>query len=767
MASAQTLDVEALLAPISETNPCGESLRWDPLFDEIGNARRQDSKDALDADDTARADWALVIEKAGHALAWRSKDLMLAAYLTEAAVELHGFPGLRDGLRVINGLLEQFWDSVFPLADGEDLEPRAAPLVWLTESDRGARLPNRIRDISLIPTVEGGPAYGWSFWKSSFAKPKGKNEDDDAYNRRRAQAEERAKLFENAVAAVTAEHYAHLRADLDECIAEVRRLDAVLDRRFGRAAARALQIQQALEDIAALVAGILNDKGWVEASADGAPATGAVVQGAPAATAPGPPYLDENVQFTVYRPQVVQPERWYSMLAFAHLSERRPDTEEREPDPIEEVERQARQILGEQFDAYRDVSEDSAHAIPREGELTFVPQMEGVEFNPKARSFLWDEPVHREEFRLRASRAVDGRTVRGSLTVFLGHILLAEVSIGIRVVSQPRATVTPLPPQRDRAVPYRKIFPSYSHKDAAIVVQFERYAAALGDEYLRDVTHLRAGEVWNKRLQALIREADVFQLFWSWNSMRSPFVGDEWQYALSLDRERFVRPTYWEEPLPSAPAENLPPEVLQRLHFQRIVTAASGRSVDAAASGGQAEAPPPQAPVSGVPPSARAPAPRRRVRTLASAAGVALLVGTVALFTHVYEPPPGRTAAPTRETMSEPVARVLSEALRERPLEFDHGRSDIPPGAVARLDEAVRLLNQSGHGTIVVEGEVDPTEADDAALAARRAGAVRDYLVRNGIAADRIRVKSRGATGLPPGSPPRPAHAPRVELRVE
>ena len=34
---------------------------------------------------------------------------------------------------------------------------------------------------------------------------------------------------------------------------------------------------------------------------------------------------DENVQFTVYRPAWVQPARWYSMLAFAHLSERRPD----------------------------------------------------------------------------------------------------------------------------------------------------------------------------------------------------------------------------------------------------------------------------------------------------------------------------------------------------------------------------------------------------------------------------------------------------------
>ncbi|MBA3247113.1 MAG: BON domain-containing protein, partial [Pyrinomonadaceae bacterium] len=35
-------------------------------------------------------------------------------------------------------------------------------------------------------------------------------------------------------------------------------------------------------------------------------------------------------------------------------------------------------------------------------------------------------------------------------------------------------------------------------------------------------------------------------------------------------RSNFVRPTYWEEPLPSAPEKNLPPAELARLHFQRI-----------------------------------------------------------------------------------------------------------------------------------------------------------------------------------------------------
>jgi hypothetical protein len=73
----------------------------------------------------------------------------------------------------------------------------------------------------------------------------------------------------------------------------------------------------------------------------------------------------------------------------------------------------------------------------------------------------------------------------------------------------------------------------------------------------------------------LIREADVFQLFWSTNSMRSPFVRQEWEFAVELQHRSekdayFVRPTYWQEPLPADSASDLPPASLRQLHFQRL-----------------------------------------------------------------------------------------------------------------------------------------------------------------------------------------------------
>jgi serine/threonine protein kinase len=117
--------------------------------------------------------------------------------------------------------------------------------------------------------------------------------------------------------------------------------------------------------------------------------------------------LHENVQFTVYRPGAVRPGEWKTLLAFAHFSEQSEDGAMPTPRPI-----------------------------PLVGELTFVPQMNGIEFNPPRVSLLWQESVHKAAFRLRASPHMDGQTVRGQMCVYLGSIIVAQVALKIEVNSQ-------------------------------------------------------------------------------------------------------------------------------------------------------------------------------------------------------------------------------------------------------------------------------------------------------------------------------------------
>jgi serine/threonine protein kinase len=352
---------------------------------------------------------------------------------------------------------------------------------------------------------------------------------------------------------------------------------------------------------------------------------------------PDPPLdyqpVHDNVQFTVYRPRAVRPGEWKTLLAFAHLSERPADAPEDDPDPIKDVQQRANQILGKDLAQYQDLLQDSARPIPQEGELTFVPQMNGIEFNPRRVSFLWQESIHQAAFRLRATPQMDGQTVRGQMCVYLGSIIVAQVPLSIEVNSQ-RAfqaveeTLAPVTAAR-----YRRIFASYSHKDVAVVEEFERYGRAIGDEYLRDVIHLRSGEVWNDRLPRMIDQASVFQLFWSSNSINSPFVRQEWQYALALNRDGFVRPVYWE------PELNLPPEELRSLHFHRVVPGVPATPETPAATPVSTfqvpvySSPPPvwEAPPA---PHPQAPQPNRKALWLQLAAAVVLVLGVGGLIWH-------------------------------------------------------------------------------------------------------------------------------------
>jgi hypothetical protein len=280
--------------------------------------------------------------------------------------------------------------------------------------------------------------------------------------------------------------------------------------------------------------------------------------------------LDENVQFTVYRPRAVEPERWYTFIVYAHLSERRFGTPSSEPHPREQVDRMAREALGEKLHAYSEGATDSRQAIPQEGVLVFLPVIEGIEFLPERETILWEGPLHELKFKMRAQRKLEGKTARGSLQVSLGIFLVAEMPLTILVDTGTAREYGEAPAELGETVsPYRKIFASYSHEDELMVVQFERLAEVFGDRYLRDVRDIRAGEVWNKRLEELIRDADVFQLFWSWKSMKSKFVRNEWEYALSLNKPSFIRTTFWEEPMPSDESEGLPPEALLRLQFKK------------------------------------------------------------------------------------------------------------------------------------------------------------------------------------------------------
>src|ERR1044072_8624767 len=127
------INFETLLTPISEESPSGEYLRYSGIYDEISEARRADL-DVPQGDwqtDVKVADCRKVISLAVPAIEKESKDLQITAWLSEALISEHGFTGLRDSLKLMSGLQENFWETLHPEIDEGDMEGRANAIAWM------------------------------------------------------------------------------------------------------------------------------------------------------------------------------------------------------------------------------------------------------------------------------------------------------------------------------------------------------------------------------------------------------------------------------------------------------------------------------------------------------------------------------------------------------------------------------------------------------------------------------------------------------------
>src|SRR6187399_406942 len=114
MATKPLLDLEALLAPIPGDNPAGASLRYASDYDEIKSFLPKPDRDAFESSGQ-EGQWLKLVQVASQKLREKSKDLAIASWLTEGLVHQHGFAGLRDGLLLIHGLCDRFWEGVYPL----------------------------------------------------------------------------------------------------------------------------------------------------------------------------------------------------------------------------------------------------------------------------------------------------------------------------------------------------------------------------------------------------------------------------------------------------------------------------------------------------------------------------------------------------------------------------------------------------------------------------------------------------------------------------
>jgi type VI secretion system protein ImpA len=114
-------DVDALLAPVTPEDPSGPDLEYDRQYGAL--ERMAQGKPEQQMGDTvvpaADPDWKELANQS-QSLLERTKDLRIACHLAKALLRTRGLAGFSDGLRLVRGLLEQFWATAYPRLDPED-----------------------------------------------------------------------------------------------------------------------------------------------------------------------------------------------------------------------------------------------------------------------------------------------------------------------------------------------------------------------------------------------------------------------------------------------------------------------------------------------------------------------------------------------------------------------------------------------------------------------------------------------------------------------
>jgi len=138
-----------------------------------------------------------------------------------------------------------------------------------------------------------------------------------------------------------------------------------------------------------------------------------------------------------------------------------------------------------------------------------------------------------------------------------------------------------------------------------------------------------------------------------------------------------------------------------------------------------------------------------KLRTVAAVAAIALLAACSTKKTEVQEvapaaapppPPPAKPSGPAPDSL-EYFNTVVGNTVQ-----FDFDRYDLDAEDQTRLRAQAQWLNQYANRTLTIEGHCDErgTREYNLGLGERRANAVREYLVSQGVNANRVKTISYG-----------------------
>jgi len=260
------LNLDKLLAPVSDAQPCGEDLAFSSEIDAIVRARQADDpslEQGAWVTDLKEADWKFVGKQCAALIEKRSKDLQLAVWLAEAGVKTGGVRGLADSLELIAALCERYWDGLYPQPDEDGFERRIGNLAWVA-----ARIAPWLRAVAL---TEGNPGYALSDFDVARAH------GGDALAKLETARQRGARGF-----------YQGLLRDCAQCKAAIDRLEQSVDARLAADGPSFSAARSGLESVLMFVKPLAGEEAPAKSEAAGAPSAAQEQAPVPTASVAGP-----------------------------------------------------------------------------------------------------------------------------------------------------------------------------------------------------------------------------------------------------------------------------------------------------------------------------------------------------------------------------------------------------------------------------------------------------------------------------------------------
>lgn len=292
----------------------------------------------------------------------------------------------------------------------------------------------------------------------------------------------------------------------------------------------------------------------------------------------------KTAQFTAYYPRQAHAGQTYGLYVYAHL-----------PNATQKIRANVEAFVSE-FGGHvpKPALADQSASLREGAHLSVMPEADGLDFDPVATTKKWQLPYTRFDFAFTPPASAVGEILTGRVSILVGGIEIAHIPFATlieaaleappdddvistqplgRAGSRADTTENPLAAAKFTSSKpvsiYDKIFISYSRQDSVVAEMYRQVQQALGNDVFMDTHSIRPGEDWRAALANAIDQADIFQLFWSPHAAESEHVRMEWDYALKhrcdeADCAGFIRPVYWQHPLPAPPPE------LSQINFRYV-----------------------------------------------------------------------------------------------------------------------------------------------------------------------------------------------------